>query len=99
MEQRTIYVSDDGCQFETAEQCQRYEALAGLIRELSDHRNPVPMALAPHRGHIDALLEVLRRRLPNEEDDSFPELQRLDPLELTHAVDALIYLADSFRKV
>jgi len=93
MEQCTIFVSDDGKQFDTAEECQRYEHLKSLIVELSDHRNPVPMALAPHRQHVDSFLKVLRNLIS---DPHLPEGPQ-DPVQLKFAVDALIYLADALR--
>lgn len=96
MEQRTVYVSDDGFQFQTAEECQRYELLSAAVGELqaAKDRSELPDELASDPIAVDAFLGVLgdfRRPLPGLAH------RVVRPEDLESAVRILIALADRFR--
>lgn len=99
MEEKIVYVANDGTQFKSAQDCQYYEQIYARIREISDARNPVSMEISPHRTHINRFLSLLETYIKNEQDLEDESMCRENPLELAHAVKALIYLADYLRKV
>jgi hypothetical protein len=92
MEQRTIYVSDDGIQFESAEDCERYELLSAFISELEIQKDncELPEDLASDPIAVASFLRVLAERFRGPHRVARPK-------DLASAVRILIALADHFR--
>lgn len=96
MEQRTIYISDDGIQFASSEECQRYELLSAAVGELQRQKDhcELPEDLASDPIAVDSFLRVLGDFRPRLHGAPHRVVR---PEDLASAVRILIALADRFR--